>query len=152
MSLREKIKLNQVEIDDYLKEQKDIHIGTLNQDGSSHLTTMWYSMENTEIIFHTYTKSQKIMNLLRDDRITILTESGDTYETLKGIMLYGNAKIIHGTNDPEIVLQTILKVEEKYIVGSASNEYIEGMKEKVSKRSAVKVKVNKYVTWDHSKI
>ena len=31
MSLREKIKLNQVEIDNYLKDQKDIHIGTLNQ-------------------------------------------------------------------------------------------------------------------------
>tara|TARA_B110000014_G_C19917917_1_gene474878 strand:- start:79 stop:537 length:459 start_codon:yes stop_codon:yes gene_type:complete len=152
MSLRDKIQLNQNEIDDYLVNQNDIHIGTINKDGSPHLTTMWYSMRGPDIIFHTYTKSQKIKNLSRDSRISILTESGKTYETLKGVMLYGNATIINGHNNEDEVLMIIKEVEEKYAKGSASEEYIEFMKKQSSKRSGVLVSVSKYISWDHSKI
>ena len=152
MSLRDKIQLNQNEIHDYLVNQNDIHIGTINKDGSPHLTTMWYSMRGADIIFHTYTKSQKIKNLSRDSRISILTESGKTYETLKGLMLYGNATIINGDNNEDEVLQIIKEVEEKYAKGSASEEYIEFMKKQSSKRSGVLVRISKYVSWDHTKI
>mgnify|MGYP001415491215 CR=1 FL=1 len=152
MSLRDKIQLNQNEIHDYLVNQNDIHIGTINKDGSPHLTTMWYSMRGTDIIFHTYTKSQKIKNLSRDSRISILTESGKTYETLKGLMLYGNATIINGDNNEDEVIQIIKEVEEKYSKGSASEEYIEFMKNQSSKRSGVLVRVSKYISWDHTKI
>ena len=113
---------------------------------------MWYSMRGPDIIFHTYTKSQKIKNLSRDSRISILTESGKTYETLKGLMLYGNATIINGDNNEDEVLQIIKEVEEKYTKGSASEEYIEFMKKQSSKRSGVLVSVSKYISWDHSKI
>ena len=152
MRTRDKIKLNKIEIDDYLINQKDIHVGSINKDGSPHLITMWYAMRYSELIFHTYTKSQKIKNLLRDNRITILTESGETYESLKGIMIYGNATIIKGSDEPNCVLQVIKEVEEKYKKGSASEDYIEFMRQQTSKRSAVVVKIDKYISWDHSKI
>ena len=62
-SLGEKIKMSQEETLRFLEKQISLQIGTINKDGSPHLTTMWYLYDETRFIFHTYTKSQKIINL-----------------------------------------------------------------------------------------
>ena len=40
-SLREKIKMSQEERLQFLEKQISLQIGTINKDGSPHLTTMW---------------------------------------------------------------------------------------------------------------
>tara|TARA_B100001750_G_C15518422_1_gene609302 strand:- start:271 stop:729 length:459 start_codon:yes stop_codon:yes gene_type:complete len=152
MSLRKKIQLDENEIRDYLQKQRNIQIGTINKDGSPHLTTMWYSMDHLNIFFHTYTKSQKIKNIYRDNRISILTESGESYDTLKGVLIYGKATVIEGGKNPERVLEIMKKIEKKYDTGSENNDYIEFLRMQVLKRTAVLVEPTKYISWDHTKI
>ena len=62
MSLRDKIKMSEEELSSFLQKQISLQIGTINKDGSPHLTTMWYLYDGENFIFHTYTKSQKIIN------------------------------------------------------------------------------------------
>ena len=104
-SLREKIKMSQEERLQFLEKQISLQIGTINKDGSPHLTTMWYVYDGDNFIFHTYTKSQKIINLKRDSRITLLTEAGSQYSDLQGIIVYGNAEIINGNDSLEEVIR-----------------------------------------------
>ena len=73
---------------------------TLNRDGSPHLTTNWFAIVDRQILFETYTKSQKIVNLRRDARIALLWEDGDLYTELRGVSLNGTATLI---DDPERV-------------------------------------------------
>ena len=146
------IQLDQNEIREFLHKQRNIQIGTINKDGSPHLTTMWYSMDHSNILFHTYTKSQKIKNIYRDSRVSILTESGDSYDNLKGILIYGKATVIEGGNDKERVLDIMKEIEKKYETGSGNNDYIEFLRMQVLKRSAVLVEPDKYISWDHTKI
>ena len=101
MSLRDKIKMSEEELSSFLQKQISLQIGTINKDGSPHLTTMWYFYDGESFIFHTYTKSQKIINLKRDSRITLLTEAGNQYSDLQGIIVYGNAEIINGKDSLE---------------------------------------------------
>ena len=152
MSLRDKIKMSEEELSSFLKSQISLQIGTINKDGSPHLTTMWYFYDGESFIFHTYRKSQKIINLKRDSRITLLTEAGSQYSDLQGIIVYGNAKIINGKDSLEEVIRYMEMVGEKYIKDEDGAQYIEGMKLQAPKRSVVIVKPSKFISWDHTKI
>jgi len=152
MSLRDKIKMSEEELSSFLKTQISLQIGTINKDGSPHLTTMWYFYDGESFVFHTYTKSQKIINLKRDSRITLLTEAGSQYSDLQGIIVYGNAEIINGKDSIEEVIRYMEMVGEKYIKDEDGAQYIEGMKLQAPKRSVVIVKPSKFISWDHTKI
>ena len=152
MSLRDKIKMSEEELSSFLKTQISLQIGTINKDGSPHLTTMWYFYDGESFIFHTYTKSQKIINLQKDPRITLLTEAGSQYSDLQGIIVYGNAEIINGKDSLEEVIRYMEMVGEKYIKDEEGAQYIEGMKLQAPKRSVVIVKPSKFISWDHTKI
>ena len=152
MSLRDKIKMSEEELSSFLKKQISLQIGTINKDGSPHLTTMWYFYDGENFIFHTYTKSQKIINLKRDSRITLLTEAGSQYSDLQGIIVYGNAEIINGKDSLEEVIRYMEMVGEKYVKDEDGAQYIEGMKLQAPKRSVVIVKPSKFISWDHTKI
>ena len=152
MSLRDTIRMSKEEITSFLQNQISLQIGTINKDGSPHLTTMWYLYDGDNFIFHTYTKSQKIINLQRDSRITVLTEAGSQYSDLKGIIVYGEAEIISGKDSPEEVVKYMDIVGNKYIKGEDSAQYLEGMKLQAPKRSVVIIKPSKFISWDHSKI
>mgnify|MGYP001596648743 FL=1 len=151
-SLRDKIKMSKEEMTSFLKNQISLQIGTINKDGSPHLTTMWYFYDGNSFIFHTYTKSQKIINLKRDSRITVLTETGSQYSDLQGIIAYGEVEIINGKDSPEEVIKYMDLVGNKYIKGEDSAQYLEGMKLQAPKRSVVIIKPSKFISWDHSKL
>ena len=151
-SLRDKIKMSEEELSSFLQKQISLQIGTINKDGSPHLTTMWYLYDGENFIFHTYTKSQKIINLKRDSRITLLTEAGSQYSDLQGIIVYGNAEIINGKDSLEEVIRYMEMVGEKYVKDEEGAQYIEGMKIQAPKRSVVIVKPSKFISWDHTKI
>ena len=136
----------------FLEKQISLQIGTINKDGSPHLTTMWYIYDGDNFIFHTYTKSQKIINLKRDSRITLLTEAGSQYSDLQGIIVYGNAEIINGKDSLEEVIRYMEMVGEKYVKDEKGAQYIEAMKLQAPKRSIVIVKPSKFISWDHTKI
>lgn len=152
MNLRDQIRMSKEEISAFLNDQLSIQVGTVNKDGTPHLTTLWYTTDSDSIIFHTYTKSQKILNLTRDNRATILTESGDNYSNLKGIMIYSRANMIHGTSNQKKVLEIIEKVSAKYNDGSVSKDYLETMENQAKKRSAVILNPIEYISWNHSKL
>jgi len=152
MSLRDKIKMSEEELSSFLKTQISLQIGTINKDGSPHLTTMWYFYDGESFVFHTYTKSQKIINLQKDPRITLLTEAGSQYSDLQGIIVYGNAEIINGKDSLEEVIRYMEMVGEKYIKDEEGAQYIEGMKLQAPKRSVVIVKPSKFISWDHTKL
>ena len=152
MNLRDQIRMSKEEISTFLNDQLSIQVGTVNKDGTPHLTTLWYTTDSDSIIFHTYTKSQKILNLRRDNRATILTESGDNYSNLKGVMAYSQANMIHGTSNQKKVLEIIEKVSVKYNDGSVSKDYLEAMENQAKKRSAVILNPIEYISWNHSKL
>ena len=152
MSSRDKIKMSDGDITQFLNDQLAIQVGTINKNGTPHLTTLWYTTHDGSIVFHTYTKSQKILNLKRDNRATVLSESGDNYSNLKGVMIYSEANIIDGESKSDKVLEIIEKVAVKYSDASVSKSYLKAMENQAKKRSAVILNPIGYISWDHSKL
>ncbi|NDD97657.1 MAG: pyridoxamine 5'-phosphate oxidase family protein, partial [Actinobacteria bacterium] len=84
---RSTINMTPTEIDAYLEEQTVLNIASIGPSGHPHLVAMWYVVMDGKVTFWTFGKSQKVLNLRRNDKITGLIESGETYDQLKGLEL-----------------------------------------------------------------
>ena len=147
-SRRDAIKMTDEEIRAFLEEGRDLQVASINADGTPHLVTMWYGMQDGEIAFWTYVKSQKVVNLRRDPRLSVLVATGDRYEQLKGVSIIGRAEIV---DDPDAVLRYGETVYERYW-GPLDDTVREGVRAMGAKRVVIRVKPEKTLSWDHSKL
>jgi nitroimidazol reductase NimA-like FMN-containing flavoprotein (pyridoxamine 5'-phosphate oxidase superfamily) len=74
--VRKDISFTPEELDAFLAEEMTLIVTTIGKDGHPHTAPMWFFMEDGKIVFRSFTKSQKIVNLQRDPRITVLVERG----------------------------------------------------------------------------
>ena len=146
---REQIKMTDDEVREFVESRKSLQVATINRDGTPHLTTLWFGVVDGEIVFETFTKSQKIQNLKRDPRIACLLEDGDTYETLRGVQLNGVAEL---HDDPDVVHGYAASVLIRNNPDVPADTLTDAAKAMSSKRTAVVVKPDKIVSWDHGKL
>src|SRR6266571_8969469 len=111
MNRRNQIRMNDEEIRAFLEEQRILQVATIDHDGWPHLVAMWYVLINDQIAFWTYAKSQKVVNLRRDDRLTCLVEAGERYDELRGVQIKGQAVI---KDDRETVQRLGEAIWERY--------------------------------------
>ena len=147
-SRRDLIRMSQDEIDEFLGGRRTMNIATFNHDGSIHLVAMWYGFYEGKPAFETFTKSQKILNLRRDPRITTLVETGDDYNELRGVELVGTAQVI---DDTDVLMTVARSVVERYM-GVSSADAEAAAHALSHKRSAVIIEPERIVSWDHTKL
>jgi len=99
-------------------------------------------------VFWTYAKSQKIVNLRRDDRLTCLVETGEIYSELRGVQIKGRAII---SNDYETVRRIGAIIWERYN-GSLNDTSRQMVAAQAAKRVLVFVEPVEVVSWDHRKL
>jgi PPOX class probable F420-dependent enzyme len=148
-SRRDQIRLSPEEVMTFLEEQKSLQVGTLERDGSVHLSTLWFALVDGKIVFETYRKSQKIKNLQRDDRITVLAEDGLVYEELRGVMIKGRARLIDDPDEVHPLALAVLTRNQPEIPRELLDQAAAHM---ASKRSAVIVEPEKTISWDHTRL
>jgi len=152
---RKDITMSDAEILEFLEDARVLQVATIGRDGTPHLAPMWFVVEDGKIVFRSFTKSQKIVNLRRDPRLTVLVESGDAYEELRGVMIKGAARLI---TDPDQVLATYGRLAAKYaMVGpepvDLDPEALEAAFGKFApKNTAVVVEPVRVTSWDHRKL
>lgn len=148
MSRRDQIRMTPEEVDAYLQGIHTMNVATIAADGRPHLAAMWYGFIDGAPAFWTYGKSQKVVNLRRDSRITCLVETGTSYETLQGVELVGTGTILE---DRESVMAVGRSVFERH-TGPLSETALPGLEQVGAKRVAVRIDVEKVVSWDHTKL
>jgi PPOX class probable F420-dependent enzyme len=93
---------------EFLREDRVGVLGTVNADGSPHLTTMWYRLsDDGTLIITTLSRNQKVKNLRRDSRITFCV--GDT---TRSVSLSGHVTI---SADQAVVQQDLERQVERYV-------------------------------------
>src|SRR5271154_3417265 len=95
---RRQIQMSDEEVDAFLQQRNQTMVlSSHHPDGSIHSVAMWYGFDNHLIGFLTMTKSQKVINLRRDNRMTCLVECGTAYAELRGVELVGTAAVVAET-------------------------------------------------------
>jgi hypothetical protein len=109
---------------------------------------MWYSVLDGLVHMHTYRTSQKVRNIERDPRGSILVEDGEQYDELRGVFIRGRFEIV---DDQELCYRISVASALKYqgldeeTAGSALRHY-------VRKRVALVFHPEKTSSWDHRRI
>ena len=147
---RSQITMTDEEAQAFLESQTILNVATIGPSGHPHLVAMWYAVIEGKIRFWTFSKSQKIMNLRRDPRMTGLIESGESYNELRGVELIGNGRLIDGYDDVlEIGKIVAVRYNGPVAVSEAAVPFIEAQ---AHKRIGVEFEIDRIVSWDHTKL
>lgn len=133
--------MTEAEMEDFLSQGYLARIATIKQDGSPHVTPVWFLWENGELIIVTYRDSLKIKNIKRDNRVSVVI---DTSYPGKGVIIEGEAGV-----SSDKVEEMTRKVSAKYVKPEELDDYVKS----VLKNPMVVVRVNpkKILTWDYSR-
>jgi PPOX class probable F420-dependent enzyme len=150
-SQRDQIRLSSEEISECLARARVVILTSVGRDGLPHPMPMFYGIEDDgAIVMTTYTKSQKIQNLKRDPRCSLLVEDGAQYFELRGLLLYGRAELIDNTDEVMRILAAVaLRQGEP---SDESDEALAGRRRMASKRTGIRVRPERIVSWDHRKL
>jgi PPOX class probable F420-dependent enzyme len=145
---RAQITMSADEIAEFVERSRTATLATIGPNGTPHLVAMWYAVLDGEVWFETKVKSQKVVNLRRNDRVTCLIEDGLTYDVLRGVSIEGRAVI---SDDPGEVLRVGISVWERYN-GPYTDEMKPMVDQMMRKRVVVRVVPNRVRSWDHRKL
>jgi PPOX class probable F420-dependent enzyme len=152
---RRDISMTAAEVTAFLERGRTLQVASLHPDGRPHLVPMWYVVEEGRVVFRSFARSQKIRNLQRDPRLTVVVEQGLAYAELQGVMIQGRARLIA---DPVYVLALYGRLAAKYpMVGGAPrtlspDELAAAFGRHAAKNTAVVVEAERVASWDHTKL
>jgi PPOX class probable F420-dependent enzyme len=135
----------------FLEEERIVNVATFGPRGWPHLMPLWYVVRDGEIWVWTYAKSQKIKNIERDQRATVLVEAGDEYQELRGVQIEAEAELI---DDFDTVFEFAKELTVRYAEGieSVEGDAAEALKAQASKRIVIRFRPRRTATWDHRKL
>jgi PPOX class probable F420-dependent enzyme len=136
------------EVWEFLRQQRSSTVATYGPQGRIHLVGMWYAVIDGQVWIESKARSQKVVNLRRDPRMSFLVEAGHTYDQLRGVSLEGTGVVV---DDPAVVWNVCVDVFERY-----HGDYTEEMRPFVEvmakNRVAVRLDVDRVRSWDHRKL
>lgn len=152
MPRRDDIRMTREEIRAYLREGHTMTLVTNGRKGFPHAVAMFYAIDDDLTIrFASYGASQKVKNIERDPRVTLLVESGTAYSELRGVMVEGVARI---ETDLEQTVATMIEANSGTGSPLPDIEQIpDDVKQRMAgKRVLISVEPQRFVSWDHGKI
>jgi len=134
-----------------LGSERVVIVASNGQRGWPHSMPMWFTVREGEIWVWTYAKSQKVRNLERDPRATLLVETGTEYVELRGVQIEAQAELIR---DPETVFEFGKELTVRYAEGidSVEGDAAAALQAQAAKRVAIRFRPVRVATWDHRKL
>jgi PPOX class probable F420-dependent enzyme len=151
MSRRDQIKLSPEEQLELLEDERIVVVTSIGPRGWPHSMPLWYVVRDGDIWAWTYAKSQKVRNLERDPRCTLLVETGVEYGELRGIQIEAEAEIVR---DAEQVFEFGSELTIRYSDGieEIEGDAAAGLRAQAPKRVALHFHPVRVATWDHRKL
>jgi PPOX class probable F420-dependent enzyme len=146
---RDLVAMSEAEILALYDECKSLNVATIGKDGYPHQTTLWYAPHEGTLLFETYGKSQKVVNLERDPRISVLCEAGEDYSELRGVSIRGRAEVVAVEPRLSELMLVCVKRNHPGIPDETQKQLAAGM---ARKRVVIVVHPERVMSWDHRKL
>jgi len=150
-SRRGQIKLTEDEQRELIENGRIVVVSSLGPRGWPHVMPLWYVPREGEVWVWTYAKSQKVRNLERDPRATLLIETGTEYDELRGVQIEAEAELIR---DIDRIVGFAKQLTIRYSEGieSVEGDAAAGLEAQAPKRVAIHFHPRRIATWDHRKL
>jgi PPOX class probable F420-dependent enzyme len=150
-SRRGQIRLTEDERRELIERGRIVVVSSLGPRGWPHVMPLWYVPREGEVWVWTYAKSQKVRNLERDPRATLLIETGTEYNELRGVQIEAEAELIRDT-DRVVEFAKELTIRYSEGISSVEGDAAAGLEAQAPKRVAIHFHPRRVATWDHRKL
>ena len=148
------IRMSDSELAEFLTLERVVTCATAGPRGWPHLMPLWYVLRvpgdggpGPRLWAWTYAASQKVRNIERDPRATLLLEAGQSYAELRGVMLECDVAL---ERDPREVEKYGLALFERY--AELNPDVEEMVRAQAQKRVGLTFTPTRTVSWDHRKL
>ena len=145
--------MSDAEVRAYLNAAKTITITSNGVGGYPHPMPMWFALDDDgSVRMSTFRASQKVKNIQRDPRVSLLVESGTEYAELRGVLIYGHAEVIE---DLDTIKRTLVEASTRGgppLDEDARKKMMAVMTKTAEKRVCIRIAPERIVSWDHSKL
>ncbi|MEJ5976869.1 pyridoxamine 5'-phosphate oxidase family protein [Novosphingobium sp. PS1R-30] len=150
-SRRDLIRMTPEEVRSYLSGQRRIVLVTIGPDGMPHPLPMNYGLDDEgRVLITSFRKSQKVKNLERDPRATLLVESGEAYAELKAVVLHCDVELV---TDPDAIANLMRNLRaDAAMAESLSAGMSAQVRASLAKRVVLRCTPFRTVSWDHAKL
>ncbi len=150
-SRRDRVQMSAAEVRAYLEDQRRIVLITNGPHGMPHPVPMNYGLdEDGRVLLTSFARSQKVRNLERDPRASLLVESGERYAELKAVILYADAEIVR---DPDEIVKLMGRIKAaEPLAGSLDAAMSQQVRASIAKRVVLRFTPFRVVSWDHAKL
>ena len=151
MSRRDQIKLSEAELLELLEDERIAVVSSLGPRGWPHSMPLWFVPRGGEVWIWTYSRSQKVRNLERDPRATVLVETGREYSQLRGAMIEAEAEL-HRDLETKLAFGEELALRYADGLTSLGADARAGLEAQAPKRVAIRLRPVRTASWDHRKL
>jgi hypothetical protein len=151
MSRREQIKMTPEEVKDFLQSQHTAQVATIGPNSRPHLVPVFYvTRGDAAIATWSYAKAQKVVNLRRLAQATVLVESGESYDELRGVSMECDVTIIEDIEQITAIGQELTgQLIDNDDVATSAGQFIRAQ---AAKRVGLLFIPTKVLSWDHAKL
>lgn len=131
------------ELGAFLHDAPVARLGSLNPDGTVHLSALWFRYENGEVLFGTQEMTNKVRNIKGNPNVTVLIDIEGP--PLRGVLIYGQAEL-----DYEDVIDKRVDIFEKYM----PREHAQGLASELADHFApviIRVRPGRVSSYDYAK-
>jgi PPOX class probable F420-dependent enzyme len=120
-----------------------IALTTIGRDGFPHTVPIGYFRNGDEVVIGCRAGTQKLKNIERNPKVSLMIESGKTMADLKGLVIQGTATV---ATDPAEMLPLSREAARQRGVPEA-----EMPTEARPGAAYIRVRAEKYISWDYAK-
>jgi hypothetical protein len=107
---------------------------------------MWFALVDGLVHMTSFRKAQKVENLRRNPKVSLLIESGAEYAELRGWMARGTGEVLE---DAELCAEILGRIQVKH-KGPGEATPRDVLRQRAAKRVAIRIRPERIASWDHS--
>ncbi|MEU5633440.1 pyridoxamine 5'-phosphate oxidase family protein [Streptomyces rishiriensis] len=143
-----KIMMTSGELDAFLTVQRTCRVATVSTDGAPHVSALWFLWDGNALWLYSVVRSKRWTDLRRDPRVAIVIDTGEEYDTLRGVELSGAVEFVGEIPRTGELCAELDAVETLF---ARKNFGLDAMPHD-GRHAWVRLKPEKVVSWDFRKL
>jgi len=126
-------------------------LGTIGPSGYPHLINVGFALDGSAaVVMSSFSRAQKVRNVQREPRASLLVETTARYNEIRGVLLCGPTEVV---DDRVLVASWYYRMKERStrMLGPDNLPPIAD-EQVISKRVLLVLSPHKVVSWDHRKL
>jgi nitroimidazol reductase NimA-like FMN-containing flavoprotein (pyridoxamine 5'-phosphate oxidase superfamily) len=150
-SRRDDIQMTPQERHDFLEHQPFGVLGTFGPSGYPHLVSIGFALDGTDrVVMSSFGAAQKVRNIERSPRASLLVETTTPYSEIRGVLLTGQARVVDD-HDTVVAWWYRMKEQAAALLGPSNIPPVDDERV-LAKRVLLVLDVEQVASWDHRKL